>query len=240
MNNIVGYLYIYGTPTVILAIGFCIGFYLARRGKKQFKASMAAAGLAIVVSSLVISVLIIWSVIGIHRQGSFAGFLLFFIPHFAWIGVLGVAPICISIAFIYLWIKRRSFRAAGYTQLPNLFVIFLALGILSAASAFAWEKDLGARWHMWPYTSLHSTDNPLTLHGWNSRKKQSDAIISINRENAPDWRVSFQLSSMNSKGNISVRLNPTLNASDDDIYHLIPFEPSSYIMTNDGKLERIE
>lgn len=241
MSKIVGNLFIYGVPTVLLAAGFGIGIFLARKGKRNFNASMMVAGIAIVVANLIISVLIIWSIIEIRNQGSFAGFLLLLIPDFAWKGILGSAAICISIAFIYVWFKRSSFRAAGYTQLPNLFMIALAFGTLLTASAIAWEKDLGARWHMWPYTTLSgSSGNPLVLHGWNPRKEQSDDIISIDRGNAPDWLVSYELSSMDAKGNISVRLDPVGGLVSDVKRRIILFEPSSYLLTNDGQLKRIE
>ena len=241
MSNIVGYLFIYGTPVALLAAGFGIGFFIARRGKRNFNASMMAAGKAIVVANIVISVLIIWTIVSVHSVGSFAGFLLLLIPGFAWKGILGASAICISIAFIYIWIKRSSFRTAGYTQLPNPFVIILSGCILFAASAFAWEKDLGARWHLWPYTTLSgNSGNPLVLYAWNPRKEQRDAIISIYRENALDWLVSFELSTMDARGNISVRLDPVGGIVSDVERRLIPFEPSSYLLTNDGQLERIK
>lgn len=241
-NDVVFYLFFFGLPVVLVIATIAIGVYFSRRGRRNKNASMMVCGITILAASIIVAFGLIWFVVAIMlNANTMARIGLLGLPALASVGTFAVATVFVSVALIYLWIKRTSFRTAGYAQLPNIVVVIICICILLSVSALAWEKHLGARWHMWPYTSLSSTTgNPLTLNGWNPRKEQSDTIILIDHENAPNWRVSFELSSMNSKGKISLRLDPTLNTSGDDIYHLIPFEPSSYFMTNDGKLERIE
>ena len=148
-------------------------------------------GIAIVIASISVALGLIWFVVAtLLNANTMARISFLGLPPLAFASIIAVTAIFVSLALLYLWIKHSSFQTAGYTQLPNLFVILIAFGILVAASAFAWEKNLGARWHMWPYTSLSSNSgDPLVLYGWNPRKQARSTIVSIDRGNAPDWLV---------------------------------------------------
>ena len=51
---------------------------------------------------------------------------------------------------------------------------------------------------------------------------------------------SFELNSMDSEGNINVRIDLVNGISGSEIRQSIPFEPSFYTLKKDGQLVRIE
>lgn len=240
MSNIGEFLYVYVLSAALIIGALATGVYLARRGKQRLNASTMACGMAISVSSVLAATGVVLFVSSTH-QGPYAKLALFLVPPLALAGVLGATILCVSIALIYIWIARSSLQSAGYRRLPHPLAIGVAMCIVVTAGAFVYGRYLGPQWQLWPYSSLSSSGSvdSVTLNGWLAREKRNDPIISIDKENAPAALVQFDLYSMDSAGNITLRIDPDPQIVGDEIRRSVRFEASSYILTRDGMLERV-
>lgn len=226
----------------IVAAAFYLGAVLSRRGCRLRNASVRALGFSITATSVVVGILLV--VIGIIAvtRGSFWRLVFVAMPYAAAAGVLIGGLLLTAAALLYVALRHEAFTAAGYTRLPHSSAIALSMAVLLATSYVAYDRYLGPQWQMWPYRSLSALSDrgQLTLQGWLPRESRFESLISIDPNAVADWRVSFELSSVDTAGTIKIRLQPQGSSSANVKFLRVPFEPSAYTLTQAGELLRVD
>ena len=234
------YLYVYVLSAVLVVGPLAAGVALARRGRQRKNALTMAYGMAIAASSSLVGAALA-IVASSPQDGPYAKLFMLLIPPLTLAAVLGLTILCVSLAVIGLWIKRQALQSEGYTRLPSLLGVAVALCIVVVTSVFVYERYLGPRWQMRPYSTLSSSGSvdSVSLSGWLAHSGRHDTIISIDKSMAPKALVSFDLFSLNSAGNITLRVDPDPHIAGDELSHSIRLEPSVYALTPGGTLSRV-
>jgi len=238
-SMVLGLLYVYLLPVGTIAAAVGLGFFLARRARRTRNASLLTAGIAIAAAGVALGARFAWFVAWVWETGSFAGILLWIMPPRLALAILAASSVLVSAAWLVLWLRASSWRAAGYVGLPTLPVAALSLCVILVAGGMAWVRAVGPWWQLQPYESLSASndDGIALLLGWNPRTQQDTALISIDHRNAPGWRVSFDLASVDARGRIAVGIRPE-GVGGESRFVSIPFEESAYALTSQGTLTR--
>lgn len=245
-GKILAYLFVYGIPAVVIGVGAAAGCFLLRHASRRRDAYLLAWGAGVAGGALATAIGILALAIYFERQQSWGGFGTLLLPQFSAQGLLGSSVAALCVAFVCLWLRRESMEAAGWSRLPHVGEAVVSGGLLLAASAAgshaAFEEWVVPRWRIWPYRALgaDSRYTQLTLEGWKGSGRGSDEIIRLDGKDATNWYISFSLDSVDENRDIEVKLQPRSGDPRNVVLHRIPFEVSSYVVTSDGELRRVD